>query len=400
MSTNAQLTDAGRLAAVLAAYAVQGLGYAVVVTAVPSFQARLSIDSTIVSIVLLGVCVAAAAGSVLADRVAVVADSRRAVQAGFVVQAVGLAAAAVTTSFPVFVAGIVVYGIGLGCIDAASSMQGVLAERRLRRPVLGRCFAAYTVGAICGAVVMSLLVASSYGAMAAILVAALATFVLGLLAGRLLDPSRAATGPAAEHAKRSERLPSGPVVAVGLLVLAAFTIDAAISTWSSVHLIALGATMALAPVGYALYQAAVLASRLATDSLSRRFGAARLALAATLVGVAGAVLVALFERPAVAIAGFAASGLAVGVLVPVAFGFAGRIRPARSDEVVARVNLFNYPGAVFGAVGVGLLIDSLPELAFLVPAAILLAAGLWALRGRFRGVTLTDEEPASLLADR
>ncbi len=65
----------------------------------------------------------------------------------------------------------------------------------------------------------------------------------------------------------------------------------------------------------------------------------------------------------------------VGALVPIAFGLAGSIDPARSDEVIARVNLFNYAGAVLGAVGVGVLTDVTGSgLAFLLPALLLVAA--------------------------
>ena len=73
-------------------------------------------------------------------------------------------------------------------------------------------------------------------------------------------------------------------------------------------------------------------------------------------------------------AGFALSGLAVGVLVPVAFGLAGRVLPERSDEVVARVNIFNYAGALVGAVGIGLLVEPVGGAAFLVGAVLLVAA--------------------------
>jgi MFS family permease len=61
----------------------------------------------------------------------------------------------------------------------------------------------------------------------------------------------------------------------------------------------------------------------------------------------------------------------VGALVPLAFSAAGELDPSRVDEVVARVNLFNYAGAVLGAVAVGLLADGPGlALAFLLPAAV------------------------------
>ena len=40
---------------------------------------------------------------------------------------------------------------------------------------------------------------------------------------------------------------------------------------------------------------------------------------------------------------------ALGILVPLAFSAAGHAAPGNSDEVIARVNLFNYGGALVGA---------------------------------------------------
>ena len=49
--------------AVTAAYAAQGLGYAVVVTSLPLFKERYDVDDTAVALIVLLVCVTAAGGS-------------------------------------------------------------------------------------------------------------------------------------------------------------------------------------------------------------------------------------------------------------------------------------------------------------------------------------------------
>ena len=62
----------------------------------------------------------------------------------------------------------------------------------------------------------------------------------------------------------------------------------------------------------------------------------------------GSVIADVLANPIAAIVGFALAGVAVGALVPLAFTSAGGLAPARSDELIARVNLFNYAGAVLG----------------------------------------------------
>jgi len=366
--------------AVGAAYALQGIGYAVVVTAVPSFQQRLDIGEGTVSIILLGVCLAAASGSVLADLVALRRSSRRAVQVGFAIQVLGLVGVALAPTLPLFVLAVLCFGVGLGTIDAAAAMQGVLVQRARGVPLLGRFFATATAGSITGAIVMSVSISARGGAAFALLAAAVLQGVGVFVIARRLDARRAAresgreAGDSGSSADRAP-LPRGAIAVAGFVILAAFTIDSGASSWSSVHLTDLGAVAALAPLGYAAYQGAVLLSRLALDPVQRRFGA-RLVLATALVlGALGGFVVALVPVPLVAVGGFVLSGFAVGAMVPLGFGLAGQIDPARSDEVIARVNLFNYAGAVFGAVALGLLLEAVgASVAFLVPVLLLLAA--------------------------
>lgn len=353
-------------------YLLQALGYAVTITSLPAFQDRLSISDAVTSGVLLVVCLAAAGGSVLADRLAVGVSSRRAVVVGLTVEAVALAVVALAPTLWVWLPAVVVYGVGLGAVDASANMQGVLAERGAGRPLMGRFFAAYTVGAIIGALVMSAGLALSGAVVVALLVTAVLQAAYLLVMAKDLDPARAAV--AGQEQKDAPAVPRGPVIILGLVILAAFTVDSGVSTWSTVLLDDYGVRDAVAPLGYALYQAGVLVARLGTDSAERRLGARPLLGVAVAVGLLGGLVVAVTGGTAGAVAGFALSGLAVGVLVPVAFGLAGRVLPERSDEVVARVNIFNYAGALVGAVGIGLLVEPVGGAAFLVGAVLLVAA--------------------------
>lgn len=376
--------------AVGAAYGAQGLGYATVVTVLPEFKARLGIGEMTISLLLLGTCVAAAAGSVLADLLAVRWGSRQALCAGLVMEALALGAVTVVTDFGPFLAAFVLYGVGLGTVDAASNMQGVLVQQRVGASLLGRLYAAYTAAAILGALLVSGCLAGG-SAMLPLLVTVFVLITVAVTGIRRFDPSRAAHR-ARDDAATREPLPWPGIWRVGALVLAAFTIDAAISTWSTVYLAdGLRVTAATAPLGYAAYQAAVLAARVAVDSGVRRFGRAPVTLSAIVAGLLGCATVAVVPNLPGAIAGFAAAGLCAGALVPIAFSAAGELRPDRGDEVIARVNLFNYAGVVVGAVTLGLIATG-PALgvAFALPAVVLLAVVPLVARGN--GARATEFE--------
>lgn len=380
---------AARLA-VTGAYVAQGLGYAVIVTSLPALKARQSVDDTVVSLLVLGVALMAAVGSIVANAVAVRFGSRAALTLGLVVQAAALPLIAVPTPFPVFAAAFGVFGVGLGCVDAAAAMQGVAVQRAYGRHLLGGLFAAATAAAIAGALLVSLVSASALAAGIALACAAAVALTAAIVVARL-GAREVPVDEALPPAERA-RLPRAGIWVFGLVILAVFVADSAVSTWSTVYLQDdLHALAWVAPLGYAVYQAVVLVTRLVTDRLIPAIGRRRLVAIAAVASAVGCGVVALVPHPAAAIVGFALAGVSAGALIPVTFGAAGELAPLHSDQVIARVNLFNYAGAILGAVVIGLLADG-PGLgpAFLLPA-VALAAVLFAVP-RFR--TRPDAAPA------
>ena len=385
--------------AVSAAYAAQGLGYAVVVTTLPTFKDRQQIDDTAIALIILLVCATAAAGSVVADLIARRAASRIALVVGLLLEVAGIAVIWLDAPLWAFVAAFAVYGVGLGAVDASSAMQGVLVQRRYGRDLMGGFFAAYTAAAIVGALAVAgaaAIGASPSAQLALVVVFALAVAVAGLF---LFDRSRAATAPGAAA---PTPLPRRGIWLFGFVILAAFTLDSGVSTWSTVYLQDdLAAVASIAPLGYAAYQIAILLTRLATDRVADRWGPRPVVIAATVVSIAGLVVVAALPFAAAAIVGFALAGVAVGALVPLSFTSAGALAPDRSDEIIARVNLFNYAGAVLGAVVIGLLADG-PGLGlgFLIPAVLLVPVLFMARRFRTAVQSTRTREADGASADR
>jgi MFS family permease len=371
--TATEPTGGARARWIGAGYAAQGLGYAAVVTALPMFKERQHVDDALVSAILLFVCVAAAGGSIVAEKVAARWGSRFALAAGLATVGVALGLTTFHTHNALFVTIMIGYGVGLGMVDASLSMQGVLVQARLGRSVMNRLFAAYTAAAIVAALLMSAFVAGGAGASVAVGTAGVFAVVVAVAGWRGYEPARTVMPDLTGHTHPHDGT-RRVVLVCGLLIFTAFLADSAVSTWSSVYLHdSLSAADSVAPLGYAAYQFAVLISRLVGDHVVPRIGRVVAATASLLVCAVGCGLVAAVPSVAAAIVGFVLTGLGVGVLVPLAFSAAGHAAPGRSDEVIARVNLFNYGGALLGAVLLGLLSDPVGlQLAFLVPVAGLL----------------------------
>jgi MFS family permease len=399
-------------AAVTAAYAVQGAGFAVVLTSIPGYEERLGMGDDVVTLVVLGVCVCAGLGSALSGAVSARRGSRAVVVGGLLLAALGIAGAGAAPTWPAFFLALAAYGVALGSVDAAMNMQGIDVERAYGRSLLASFYAGNAAGGVVGALLVSgaALVALPQP-LALPAVALLVAAAALLLAPRLVAPRPpvpdGARAPEASDltgasVHRTTRVAAGTVALLGVAMVAFPVADSAISSWSAIFLRDVLLTGAeVAPLGYAAYQAALIVSRLAGDRVVERAGRVRVVRVGGVLGALGFVAVAVAPAWPVAVLGLAATGLGLGVVAPLAFSAAGdRARDAvaaRStdgtapsglvetvtDRAVARLNVFTYVGAVLGGVltGVFATADQL-RVGFAVLAAI--AAVSAVLAGRFR----------------
>ncbi len=378
--------------AVGAAFAAQGFGYAALVTALPSLRERTGLDEIGLSAVLLCIVVSAAIGSMLADQLAVRGGSKLALRVGLIAEACTLTGVALGVGPAMIIPILILHGVGLGLVDAACNMQGSLAERAKGAPLFGRFFASSTMGGIIATIVTSAALTAGLAGQVPLAVAAAIYLLAGLVAVRWFDPERAAR--AAQGDKKRLALPRGAIVAVGMIVFASFVIDASVSTWATVYAeddLSIAAN--LAPLTLGLYLAAVFVMRVGLDPLLRRFGRRRIGVLAGAVGVLGCALMVVAQPTPLALVGIALAGIASGALTPIAFGHAGEIQPERSDEIIARVNLFNYAAALIGAVIPGVVAEFASlNWAFLLPV-IVVAACLPLMRTLHDRVVATRPSP-------
>ncbi|MGW6226417.1 MFS transporter [Cellulosimicrobium cellulans] len=371
--------------ATTAAYAVQGFGFAVVLTSIPGYKERLGMGDDVVTLVVLGVRVFAGLGSALSGVVAALRGARAVVVAGLLLAALAVAGVGLAPSWPVFFVAIGLYGLALGAVDAAMNMLGIDVERAHGRSLLASFYAANAAGGVLGALAVSGSALVGLGQPVALpLVALLVAAGAVWLALRLPDggaTAHCAVTPVGVADDVRDVAPTGTVtwVAAGTIALLgagmlAFPVaDSAVSSWSATFLRdVLAASVAAAPLGYAAYQAALIVSRLVGDGLVERLGRVRVVRLGGTLGALGFVAVAAAPAWPVAVLGLAATGLGLGVVAPLAFSAIGdRAREAVAtgtgsaeppagfvatvtDRAVARLNVFTYAGAVLGGVLTGI----------------------------------------------
>ncbi|WP_415298158.1 MFS transporter [Cellulosimicrobium sp. SJTW-1] len=390
--------------ATTAAYAVQGFGFAVVLTSIPGYKDRLGMGDDVVTLVVLGVCVLAGLGSALSGVVAAVRGARTVVVGGLLLAATAVAGIGLAPSWPLFFGAIGLYGLALGAVDAAMNMLGIDVERAHGRSLLASFYAANAAGGVLGALAVSGGALAGLGQPLALpLVALLVAVGAAWLALRLPDGGRpvpeavapdavvrdaqardaqvkdaqvrdAVVGDAGVRDAPVTWVAAGTIALLGAGMLAFPVADSAVSSWSATFLRdVLAASAAAAPLGYAAYQAALIVSRLVGDGLVERLGRVRVVRLGGTLGALGFVAVAAAPAWPVAVLGLAVTGLGLGVVAPLAFSAVGdRAREAVAsgragaagepaagvvatvtDRAVARLNVFTYAGAVLGGVLTG-----------------------------------------------
>jgi fucose permease len=359
--------------AVAAAFLTQGLVFISLTTRLPDFSDRWDLSDLDLSLLLLMMVLLAGVGSVVAETLAKRHSSATLLRVGLGLVTVGVPVIATAPAAAVFVAGLAVYGVGLGVVDATTNMQAVALEHVYARPILPSFHGAWTLGGIIGAAIT---LATADLPLSA--TALLAVVPLVVLAAPFLPRDHGPTETA-----QAVAVPWHPILLVGLGMVLFYMVDTAAATWGPTYLDHTFSTpsglVALATFPYLVASGAL---RLAGDGLVARYGAVRVLRVGALVGSASLAVVVFAPTWPVAVLGFTLLGAGVAVIAPLSFSAAARIaggegldpavRQARVDAVIARFNQFNYVGALLGAVLTGLVGSGSLRVGFAVPMVLIL----------------------------
>ena len=135
-----------------------------------------------------------------------------------------------------------------------------------------------------------------------------------------------------------------------------FSPEGAIADWTGVYLKqVLGAGAGLAPIGYAVFSAAMAIFRLTGDAITLRIGRAATVRYGGAIAAAGLSFALLVHSPYWALAGFAAAGAGFSSIIPLVFAAGGRIPEISEGAGVATVSGLGYLGFLFGPPAIGFL---------------------------------------------
>lgn len=385
-----------------AAFFAQGFTFISLTTRLPQLMGRVGVHALGQSGLLLMMVLLAGGGSVVAEKLATSWPSARVLRVALIAIGVGVPVIVIAPGLGVLIAGMAIYGIGLGMVDASTNMQAVAIEARYARPILPSFHGAWTVGGIVASA-LTLAMANlpwtttALVAVVPVVVAAAPFLPRGLAVGSAPD-ARPAVPPEPEETVPAEApaVPWRPIVLVGIAMVLFYMVDTAATTWGPTYLDqTMAAPSNLLALATLPYLVASGVQRLAGDRLVGRLGPVAVVRVGAVVACGALAVVVFSPGWLVAVAGFALLGLGVAVVAPLSYSAAATIaggegldpvvRQARIDAVIGRFNQFNYVGALLGAVMTGLVGAGNLRWGFALPMVLVL--GLIPLARYFTGPT-------------
>jgi MFS family permease len=317
---------------------------------IPAVQAQAGLTNARLGLALFASSVGALMAMPLAGRLCERAGSRRVAIAALVAASGSLVFASLATNLAGVAVALFGFGAGFGSINVAANAQGIALERTYGRPILSSFHAAFSLGGLAGAGTGALAAGASIAPRVHFAALAVALTVAGLLAMQRLLP------PDTPNARRVRRLVRPPrvLLILGAAAFCTLLAEGSAADWSAAYLSqSLGVTAAVAALGYTAFSVAMATSRTLGDRLNRRFGPVELARAGAGLAATGlAVGLAVGSAP-VALAGFAAMGAGLGVVVPILFRAAGSTPGVSASTGIAAVSTIGWLGFLAGPPAIG-----------------------------------------------
>jgi len=273
------------------------------------------------------------------------------------------------TSFLSLIVRLFIFGAGIGTVDAAMNVQGVMVEKKLGRPLLSGFHALYSFGGVVGAGAMALM----FSVALAPTIAALVVSALMLFAAIWIFPSlHGAKGEANDDPLFV--LPHGIVWLLGGICFATFLSEGAALDWSGVFLSSnRHFEVKNAGWGYVVFASLMTMARLSGNSLIRKFGLRKVVLGSSLCAAAGWVLLIIVPLQLVSLISLGLIGFGCANIAPAAYSAVGQQQKMPVHLAISAITTLGYAGVLLGPALIGAIANaSNLQVAFCALAVVLM----------------------------
>ncbi len=242
------------------------------------------------------------------------------------------------------------FGGSLGVLDVVLNVQSLLVERELGRRMMSNFHGMFSLGSICGALVLTgLLTLGLSPASGTLLMIALIVIANFLVMGGYLARKAPAGGVAFVR-------PSGLVLLVGALCFVVYLAEGAVLDWSALYLTGekqLETTSG--GLGYAAFALMVTVGRFAGGRVVNSLGTARVVAFGGLLAAAGIGLSIITDHWALALLGYGLCGLGCANVSPVLISSLSRQDAMPVHLAVTAATTVGFAGVLVGPAMIGLI---------------------------------------------
>lgn len=348
--------------AVAAMFLANGALFANLVPRFPELKTDLALSNTGYGVVVAAFPVGALVAGLAAGAVVRRLTSARTT----LVCTIGIAAlvfAAGSSTTPVLLALALFAGGACDAVtDVAQNAHGLRVQRIYGRSIINSLHAVWSVGAVLGAamgaaaIALHVPIATHLGVSAVVFVGVAAVAYPFLLRGPDRDPDPDA-GP--HRRGRPGWRGYGALAALVVIAIAGAVVEDAGSSWATLYLgVDLGATGAIAVLGYVALLGFQFIGRVVGDRMVDRFGERTVVRAGGLFTAGGMGLALAFPNVPGTIAGFAIAGLGVATAIPAAIHAADRLPGLRPGSGLTALSWLMRLGFVGAPPLVGMIADA------------------------------------------
>ena len=321
---------------------------------IPAVQHHAGLSTSRLGLALFAASLGALVAMPVAGRLCERVGSRSITLVGLLLGGGSLFAASLSTGLVGLSAALFGFGAGFGTINVAVNAQGVALESLSGRRILSSFHALFSAGGLVGAGTAAVVAAAGlgvqlhYGALALVLTA------VAFAGVRYLLPPEADDQPEARANGRRFARPPRAILVLGAAAFCTMLAEGAAVDWSAVYLSrSFGAAAGVAALAYTAFAFMMMTSRAVGDRLNRKLGAVTLARSGAALATVGLSLALVIGSVPVAVAGFAAMGAGLGVVIPVLFRAAASTPAVSASVGLATVSTIGWFGFLAGPPAIG-----------------------------------------------
>jgi MFS family permease len=238
-------------------------------------------------------------------------------------------------------------------LNISMNTQGLTVQAARNKPILSGLHAQWSFGALSGAAFGGWTLRMSITTPVHFMIVGMISILpcLVMMQWLLADQKK-------ETGKRGFRWPTAALWLLGIICFCNTMAEGAMADWSSLYYRqTLKDTAGVSTTGYVAFTLSMALGRLAGDRIIDVLGYRKTLMSNGLLIAAGLCIALIWPEPVMVITGFAAVGLGVSSVIPIAYMIAGRTGSMAPAAALASVSAIGFTGFLIGPPTIGLIAD-------------------------------------------